>query len=422
MKKITKGKKIHPFKSPPVLYVPLLEGFGNTPEPIVLVGDEVKKYQIIAKASKGFSAKVHSPVSGKVAKIYKQLQADGKRAVSIVIENDFQETEWESDNGICDNYSPEELLHIIEDAGIVGEGGAQFPTALKFKTEDKDIHTFVINGAECEPYLTADYAIMAEKTKELLEGIYYANEILKAPKVIIGIERQNKELKETFAPFLKEDRYKGYKVEIVSNEYPQGGELQLIKSVAGVEVPNDKLSADYGFIVSNIGTLYAIYEAVVNGKPVVDRIVTISGEKSKNFGNFEIKIGTPVSHILDTIEYSEKEPIIVSGGPMMGKCIYDYSTPIHKGAGGLLLLRRRHFKRLPCISCGYCVDVCPMHLMPMKYEEHYRKENYKKLQKYNIDDCIDCGACEYICPCNVPLLESIQKGKTKLKEIKDETK
>ncbi len=422
MKGVTKDKKIESFKAPPIVYVPLLENFGNVPEPLVLVGEKVKKYQLIGKASKGFSAKIHSSVSGTVTKVYKQLQADGKRSVSVVIENDFQETEWEPGRHKKEEYSPEELLEIIEDAGIVGEGGAQYPTTLKYKVKDKNIHTFVINGAECEPYLTADYAIMAEKTKELLEGIHLANKILKAEKVIIGIERQNKELEKMFLSYLGEDKYKNYKIALVSNEYPQGGELQLIKSVVNIEIPKDKRPVDYGIIVSNIGTLYAIYDAVINGKPVVNRIVTISGEKSRNFGNYEIKIGTPISHILDTIEYSEKEPVIISGGPMMGKCIYDYSTPIHKGAAGLLLLKRRHFDRLACISCGYCVDVCPMYLMPMKYEEFYRKRKYSKLKKYNISDCIDCGACEYICPCNVPLLESIHQGKIKLKELENEAK
>ncbi len=422
MKEETKDKLIRPLKDAPVLYVPLLENFGNKPEPVVKPGDKVKKYQVIAKAKEGYSAKVHSPVSGTVSAIEKQLQADGKEAVSVIIENDYLDTIEIWKEGMPHEYSTDELLEIIEDAGIVGLGGAQFPTATKFRVEDKEIKTFIINGAECEPYLTADYAIMAEKTEELFEAIHISNRIIRAGEVIIGIERQNQELKEAFAPLLKKEKYRDYRVEVVSDEYPQGGELQLTKSLTGIEVPNDKLTADYGVIMSNIGTLYAIYQAVVNHKPLIDRIVTISGEKSDHYGNYEVKIGTPVSHILDTIEYKGIDPMIIMGGPMMGKYIYDQNTPVHKGAGGVLMLKKRDFKRISCIGCGYCVDVCPMFLMPMKYEEHYRKGKYRKLEKYNIDDCIDCGSCEYICPCNVPLMKSIQKGKSKLKELKDETR
>lgn len=422
MKDKTKGKKIIPLKAPHLLHVPLPELFGNKPEPVVETGERVKKYQVIGQAKEGFPAKVHSPVSGIVKKIGNILQADGKDGLCITIENDYQEEidETQEKELVPKGYTSEELLRIVKDAGIVGEGGARFPTAVKYDVADKEIKTFFVNSAECEPYLTADYIIMKEKTAEFFEGIYLANLILKAKEVVIGIERQNKELEDIFAPFFKQEKYKDYKLEIVPDEYTQGGQLQLIDTIKGIEIPDDASSADYGYIMSNTGTVYAIYEAVVKHKPLIERIVTVSGEKSDNYGNYRIKIGTPVGHILDTIEYTKKDPMIIMGGPMMGKYIYDLDTPIHKGAGGVLMLKKENIERLSCIGCGYCVDVCPMYLMPMKYEEHYRKKKYHKLKKYSIDDCIDCGSCEYICPCNVPLMESIFKGKSKLKELENE--
>lgn len=422
MKDRTKRLSIKPIADPLRVYIPLVEKFGNSPKPLVHEGDEVKKYQVVGKAEKGFSAKIHSPVSGKVVKVEEYQQINGKKAVTIIIENDFQDTEEEAPREDARNASPGEILKIIEDAGIVGEGGAEFPAAMKYKIDDKKVDTFILNGAECEPYLTPDFAMMAQRTEEVLQGILILNRILKAKDIIIAVEEDNKELKNVFEPFFAKEEYKNFRLEIVPNEYPQGGELQLIRTVTGIEVPDEDQPVDHGIIMNNVGTIYAIYEAVVNRRPVIDRVITVSGEKAIECGNFTVKIGTLVSHIIKTVGVPDKDTFVVVGGPMMGNGLVELDVPITKGSTGVLLLEKEKFERLNCIWCAYCAEVCPMMLMPMMYDELYRKGKYKKMKKYDLELCIDCGSCEYICPSNVPLLESITKGKKKLKEMEDDTK
>lgn len=404
----------------PFLYMPLLKYGGSSSAPVVKVGDTVKQYQLIAQIPEGMSlaSNVHAPVSGVIHDIKEYPQADGQLLLTIVIKNDFKETKIELQEEESE-YSPEQIIDLIEKAGIVGEGGAQFPTAVKYRLDGQKINTFIINGAECEPYLTADYALMAERTEKLFKGINILNRILQAEDIVIAVEEQNKSLNKVFEPFLRNREFEKFRVVILPNEYPQGGELQLIKSVTGIEMPRRQRPRDIGVIVNNVGTICAVYEAVVNRRPVVSRIITISGEESEYCGNFEVKIGTPVGHILNLLGLTTNNKTIVLGGPMMGKAITDWSVPITKGSGGVLFLKKEKFKRNNCISCGYCVDVCPMHLMPMKFEEYFRRGKYFNLEKYSISSCIECAACEYICPSNVPLIESIKEGKMKLKQLAD---
>lgn len=419
MKSKTKKLKIRPLDDAPVLYIPLLKSYGSMPEPIVNVGDKVKKYQLIAQSINNMPANMHSPVSGIVTDIKEALQADGFMATTIVINNDFQETETELPRDDTYSYTSEQLIELIEAAGIVGEGGAQFPTSLKYRLGGQKINTFIINGTECEPYLTADYALMAEHTEELFKGIGIANRILQADDIVITIEEQNKELQKIFNPLLQKAEYKNYRIVVLPNEYPQGGELQLIRSVTGIEMPRSQRPRDIGVIVSNVGTICAIYDAVVNRHPVISRTITISGEESRNEGNFEVKIGTPVGHFIRLFGLSVTNKTVVLGGPMMGRGITDWNVPVSKGSSGVLFFRKEKIKRSNCISCGYCVDVCPMYLMPMKFEENFRRGKYFNLEKYSISSCIECAACEYICPSNVPLIESIKEGKIKLKQLAD---
>lgn len=422
MKERTKRLTISPIADPPIVYIPLIKKFGNSPEPVVKVGDEVKKYQLVGKAPEGFSASMHSPVSGKVIKIEDCLQVGGKKAKTIIIENDFKDTEEDLPKKDNCEYSAKELLKIVEDAGIVGEGGAEFPAALKYKIEDKKVDTFILNGAECEPYLTPDYAMMSQRTEEFFQGILITNRILNAKNIVIAIEEDNKDLQDVFAPLLAREEYSNIRVKVVPNEYPQGGELQLIRTVTGMEVPDDKQPIDAGIIMNNIGTIYAVYEAVVNRRPVIDRIITVSGEKAKECGNFTVKTGTLVSHIINQVGMPDRNTFVVVGGPMMGQGLVELDVPVTKGSTGILLLEKEKVERLHCIWCAYCAEVCPMMLMPMMYYELYRKGKYGKMKKYSLESCIDCGSCEYICPSNVPLLKSIQKGKKKLKEMEDDTK
>lgn len=423
MKDRTKNKTIAPIGPPSHVYIPLSEKFGNKPKPLVKVGDSVKRYQVVGEAKEGFSAKIHSPISGKVIEIREYLQVGGKNEQTIIIENDYLDTEEELNPPLDYKHLPaSDLLKIIEDAGIVGEGGAEFPAALKYKLDGKNVETFIINAAECEPYLTCDYAIMSQRTDEFFEAILIINQILNATDIIIGIEDDTEELKEIFRPYFEKKEYEKIRLVLLPSEYPQGGELQLIRSLTDIEMPDEKNPIEVGVIVSNVGTIHAVYEAVVHGKPRVERVITVSGEKSKECGNFLVGIGTPVSHIIREVGVPDKNTFVVVGGAMMGKGLTELTVPVTKGSTGVLLLQKNKFDRLNCIWCSYCVEVCPMFLMPMKYEELYRKGRYKDLKKYDLESCIDCGSCEYACPSNVPLLESIQKGKSKLKEMSDAAK
>ncbi len=416
----TKGKRIVAIESVPYLYIPIPHYMRDFSVPIVNVGDKVCKFQLIAESKGVFSSNVHSPVSGIVEAIEEHPSADGTFVNTIVIKNDFEEKVEVRPTSLLDvqALTSEQLLNIIRGSGVVGEGGAQFPTAVKYTLDGKKINTFIVNGAECEPYLTADYALMSQRTKELLEGIAIINRILGAQEIVISIEEQNKQLQKVFEPFLNNPLYKNIRIVTLSNDYPQGAELQLIKSVIGLELPRNVLPRDAGVIVSNVGTIYAIYKAVVFHEPVVNRVITVAGNGCEG-GNYEVKIGTPISYILDVLGISAENNTVVVGGPMMGRSVTDSNISVTKGTSGIILTKKEKIKRENCISCGYCVEVCPMGLMPMKFEEYYRKGKYFNLEKYSISSCIECAACEYICPANVALIESIKKGKIKLKQQAD---
>ncbi|MBF1337107.1 MAG: RnfABCDGE type electron transport complex subunit C, partial [Leptotrichia sp.] len=280
------------------------------------------------------------------------------------------------------------------------------------------IDTFIVNGAECEPYLTADYTIMSNYVEELLGGIKIAEKLLRPREVVIGIEEENIDIAEHIEVIIKQSRLFNVKVQVLPTAYPQGSELQLIRSVTGKEIKKGEIPGNHGIIVSNVGTVKSMYDAFTEGKPLVERVVTVSGEKVKTKGNYLLKVGTPLSHIIEQLN-PEDNAKIVFGGPMMGEEVTETSTPVVKGTSGILFLSKDidSVKRENCISCGYCVDVCPMGLMPMKFAESYRKEQYEKLVTvYHLDNCIECGACEYVCPSRVPLIKSIKEGKEKLRE------
>lgn len=415
MKPKTKVLGIWKLPEADVYRVPLLQHIGKPAIPVVKAGDHVLMYQLLGKAAEGLSANIHSPVSGTVREVKDIALADGTLVPGIVIENDYKEEVaplLPQDDG-----TKESILNILKEAGIVGEGGAQFPTDVKYSVGKQPIETLIINGTECEPYLTADYSLMADRTKDLLDGILIAQSLLQAENVIITVEKQNMDLKYKFAPLLRQQAYSHIKFHILADGYPLGGELQLIKSVTGKEIPRNCLPKDAGVIVSNVGTIHSIFRAVKERRPLISRIMTISGEKAEAIGNYEVKIGTPLSHIVKSVGLYTEGKSIVLGGPMMGKPVCDIDAPIVKGSSGLLLLKEKKETRGHCISCGYCVEACPMHLMPMKFEELVRKEKYTQLARYGLSNCIECAACEYTCPANVPLISSIKEGKNKLKQL-----
>ena len=421
MKDKTKKKKMDQLEDPPFFYVSLSQHIGRPAAETVKTGDYVKRFQLIGETQGNISAKIHSPVSGNIKEITEKVMPGGQSVKVAVIENDFHYIEEETvKREIKDiqNYSGKELLEIIENAGITGEGGAQFPTHIKYDVKDKKIKNLILNGAECEPYLTCDYTLMKEYTKELFEGISIITEILKPENIILAIDEKYSSLESEFI------KYNTHNVRIVtvSDIYPQGSEQLLINTIFNKELPKSKLPAEEGIIVSNVGTVKAVYEAFVHGNPLVERIVTISGEKSGEYGDYIIKTGTSLSHIIQKtgLKDSPENVRMIFGGPMMGNEVRDPETGIMKGTSGVLFLSKEPDKteRKNCILCGYCSEVCPVYLMPMKFEEFYRKKKYKKLMEFNLNSCIECGACEYICPSRVALIESIKSGKKELSKEK----
>ena len=417
MKDKTKKKKMSQLEEPQFFYISLSQHIGNPAAEIVKTGDYVKRFQLIGESQGNISAKIHSPVSGNVKDIIEKAMPNGANVKTVVIENDFQYIEEETVKREIRNlssYSEKELLKIIENAGITGEGGAQFPAHIKYDVKDKRIKNLILNGAECEPYLTCDYTLMKEHTRELFDGIKIIGEILKPENIILAIDEKYSALESEFQKYNTDN----VKILTVSDIYPQGSEQLLINSILNKEIPKSKLPAEEGIIVSNVGTVKAVYEAFSYGRPLVERIVTISGEKSGEYGDYIIKIGTPLSHIIKKSGLKDQPENVrmIFGGPMMGNEISDLETGIMKGTSGVLFLSKEidRIERKNCILCGYCSEVCPVYLMPMKFEEFYRKGKYKKLLEFNLNSCIECGACEYICPSRVALIESIKSGKKEL--------
>ena len=414
--KMTKGQPVRQLEDCPLLYMPLSAYRGHFARPIVREGERVLKYQLIAELKDAFSANVHAPVSGTVVGVREFSGADGEKIPLLVLQNDFQNECIASPDGERDDPSPEAVLQAIEEAGIVGAGGAQFPTALKYRVAGENVKTFIINGVECEPYLTADYAVMRERTEAFFEGIRLVNTLLRAQEVVIAIEEKNRDLEAVFAPFLIQLRYADFRVRVVSGGYPQGSQWQLVCAVTGLELAPPQHAAGAGIVVSNVATVYAVSRAVIEKRPVVSRILTVSGEGIEHPCNIEVPIGTPVGYLLEKMGISPDRFTIVLGGPMMGRLVTDWSSPVTKGTNGVLVFEREEIKRENCIGCGRCIDACPMRLMPLKYAEGWRLGNLAMMKRYDLNLCVECGACESVCPSNVPLMASIFAGKARLRE------
>ena len=418
MKIVTKNMSLKKISESEIFFVPLLQHKGERAFEIVRVGQEVRKYEKIAQGYGSISANIHSPVSGKVIRIMKNFLPDGSKVRTIIIENNFKEERVKlvkRNMRELQMAESEEILKIIEEAGIVGLGGAGFPTASKYDIKLEKIDTFIINGMESEPYLTADYLLMKNYAKEICRGIKVAEKVLRPRHMVIAISEKNKELVSVFERMAREVNI-DLQIKILSADYPQGSEILLIDKITGKKIQKGKLTIEKGVIVSNVGTIKAIYDAFFNGKPLIERIVTISGEEVPNAGNYKIRIGTPLVHIVDSLNITKTDKIIF-GGPMMGNKVKEPSTPIVKGTSGIIFLNEEKIESKNCISCGKCVEVCPMNLIPFEFSKYYEKGRYVKMLNANIFNCIECGACEYVCPSRVPLIESIKNGKEILVEL-----
>lgn len=402
---------------PSISIVPAQQHIGAPTQLLVEKGDEVREGMLIGKAGGFVGANVHSPVPGKVTEIRSIYLPNGVHTDAAVIElqGEFDRLGKEPAAHEWDSLSGEELLDLIQEHGIVGMGGATFPTHVKFTIPAATRCEYLImNGTECEPYLSADHRLMVERSNELLEGILIARKITGAEQVVLGIETNKPDAIDILRRSIKA-RSLDISVAALKIKYPQGDEKQLIKAITGREVPSGGLPIDIGCIASNAGTLFAIYEAVVLRKPLIERIVTVSGGAIKKPANLKVRVGTPISELIKECGGLREIPQkIVSGGPMMGQTIFDMETPVTKGTSGILALTSREVNAAPrtaCIQCGRCVEACPIGLEPthlFKLVDHFE---YDQALADGLMDCRECGCCGYICPARIPLVQGIRVGK-----------
>ena len=400
---------------PPEAVIPLQQHMGAPAQCLVEAGDTVREGMLIGKAPGAFSANVHASVPGRIKEIRDIYLATGmpSKAVVIEFEGEFERggdarVQWQEKD-------PQELLDLIREQGIVGMGGATFPTPIKFTTrEGSPVELFVVNGVECEPFLTADHRLMLEKTEGILEGIEIIRRILSPRRVLIGVEENKPDAVQALR---REIAGRGAEIEVVvlKTRYPQGDEKQLLKALTDREVPSGGLPLDIGAVVSNVGTVYAIYEAVALGKPLMERIVTVTGPALENPANFKVRIGTPIGNLLEECGgFSGAPGKIVAGGPMMGFAVADPGVPVVKGTSGILALSERQSKpalQTPCIGCGRCVAACPFGLSPTTLYKWIEHREYQEAMNSGLMDCKECGCCGYVCPAHIPLIQGMKLGK-----------
>lgn len=415
--KFTEKEAIEDLKAPETVYIPLSQHFGKPAKAVVKKGDHVYVGTLIGEPDGGFSASVHSSVSGTVKKIDKYPHISGTSVPTVVIENDGTEAIEPSLKGIPeDEITPEKIIEVARNFGIVGLGGATFPAAIKMSPpKGKSFDTVILNGAECEPYLTSDHRLMLEFTEEIIKGGLLVQKATKAAKLIIGVEENKPDAINLFEKY--RDKYE-FEVAVLKTKYPQGGEKQLIKAVLGREVPEGGLPVDVGAYVQNVGTAYAIWDAVYNGMPLVKRIVTVTGAVN-NRKNLRVPIGTPIVHLIDYCGgYMGTPGKIISGGPMMGIALYTDEIPVTKGTSGILVQREEEMvldEPTNCIRCGRCVNVCPMNLMPNLLGDYSENNMHDLSKEIGVLNCIECGSCSYVCPAKRHLVQLIKTTKFQLK-------
>lgn len=417
--KFSAGKKIIEMTLPQQVVIPLAHYIGAPSEAIVKKGDLVKAGQLIGKANGFISANVHSSVSGKVNKIDVQLDASGYKRPSVFIDVDGDE--WlenidRSSTIIRECLLPkEEILKKIQDAGIVGLGGATFPAHVKLSPPPgKKADVLIINAVECEPYLTCDHQLMLEKGEEIIVGITIIMKVLDVKRAVIGIENNKPDAIAHLSKIASQ--YKGIEVVALKVQYPQGGEKQLIDAVIGRQVPSGALPIEVGAVVQNVGTTFAIYEAVQKNKPLFERVMTVTGKSATQPSNYRVRIGTLLSEVVTLAGgVPEGTGKIIGGGPMMGRSLMNLNVPMAKGSAGILFMPDEESVRKPmknCIRCTKCVSVCPMGLEPFLLMNQSERNMWPEMEKERVMDCIECGSCSYTCPSNRPLLDYIRYGKT----------
>ena len=415
--KLSAGTPIKVLPPPDTVVIPVSQHLGVPANVLVARGDEVKVGQPIASSSGFVSTNIHSSVSGKVLKVDKFMDSTGYRrmAVQIQVEGDhWIDTIDRSDDLVRNTVlSAEDIRKKILEAGIVGLGGATFPSHVKLTVPSgKKAEYLIINGVECEPYLTADHALMMERSEELFSGIQIMMKGLGVEKAILGIENNKPDAIKKMKQMTEGSpvRVQGLKV-----KYPQGGEKQLVQALLKREVPSGGLPIDVGVVVFNVGTVFAVYEAVMKNRPLIDRLVTVTGKSLEKPSNFQVRIGTPISYLIEQAGGLPSQTAkVINGGPMMGKALASTDVPVVKGTSGILLMDESEARRkevLPCIRCTKCLQVCPMGLEPYLLMTLSEKALFERMETEKVMDCIECGSCSFTCPSSRPLLDYIRLGK-----------
>lgn len=423
--KMSAGEPIVSFPLPKQGVVPVTQHLGAPANVLVKRGETVKTGQLIAETAGFISANVHSPFTGKVKKVDQVTDASGYKKQAVIIDVD-QEEQWEegidtsADLMVEVTADAKEIVEKIKANGVVGLGGATFPSHVKLMVpEGKNIQHLIINGVECEPYLTNDHRLMLEYADEMMVGIKVLMKGLNVDNAIIGVEANKMDAIEHLSE--KAAKYGGITVEPLKVKYPQGGEKQLIKALINREVPSGKLPLDVGCVVNNVATAFAVYEAVQKNKPLIDRVLSVTGKDLKQTANLKVRIGTPVNLLLDHVGgLPENTGKIVSGGPMTGKALTTTEVPVVKGTAGILVMDQQEAKKAvprPCIRCAKCTHVCPQGLEPYLLHQYGELKRTEDAEYDGIMDCIECGSCNYICPSARPLLEYIRYGKAETGEM-----
>jgi electron transport complex protein RnfC len=419
-KKLSGQKSITPLKPPERVVIPFSQHLGAPCTSLVSVNQEVKKGEKIGEAGGFVSAPVHASVSGKVVAVGEFPNVMGRMIPAAVIENNMHE-EWTilKDDPDYMALSPEVLREKIKEAGIVGMGGAAFPTVVKLSPpKEKLVDTVILNGSECEPYLTGDYRLMIERPAEIIEGLRIIMKTLRVERGFVGIEDNKPDAVRSMQQAA--EGYGNIEVRELQTKYPEGAEKMLIKVLTGRAVPPRALPMDVRVVVQNISTSFAIFEAVRYGKPLIERVVTVSGEGISNPQNLQVSIGTLVSNLINECGGLEHDSAkIIAGGPMMGFALFSLDVPVTKGTSGIIVMKEADVVHAddfgPCIRCGRCIDACPMGLMPSMLSIYSEKGFFEDAKEYNLFDCFECGSCAFVCPSKRPIVHQVRVAKTMVK-------